>query len=296
LDVSLFLCSSVYLGPQSSGLNKRKQQEFFTHQYPSWLLKRPRLIHLVYVLNYLLQLRKWHIIGRLNKLLSSKNKPFYLLDAGCGEAQFLFPYAAQYCESYFKGIDRGHANIAFCNSYIKDRSLTHVSFEEMEMEQLKEKEIYDIVLCISVLPYSKNDRLALTCLHHAMKTGAELLLYVPVNQTIILPFYKKILQRYENYETIQQNQRVYTEQGLKLLLQDTDFKVVETKNTYGFFGKLSNELLNSHLILFNAYAFPFKIILSISLLISYPLILICMILDYTLPVRSGNGLMVLARK
>lgn len=166
----------------------------------------------------------------------------------------------------------------------------------MEMEQLQEKEVYDIVLCISVLPYSKNDRQALSCLYHAMKAGAELLLYVPVNNSIILPIYKKILLQYENYESIQQNQRVYTESGLKKLLEECNFTVVETKNTYGFFGKLSNELLNSHLILFNAYALPFKMLLSVSLLVFYPLIFICMLLDYVIPVRSGNGLMVLARK
>jgi len=277
-------------------LNKRKHQQFFTHQYPSWLLHHPRWIHLVYTLNYLLQLRKWHIARRLKKLLSSKKESFYLLDAGCGEGQFLFPYVAQYSTSYFKGIDREKANIAFGNSYIKARRFSHVSFEEMEMEQLDEKEIYDFILCISVLPYSKNDRAALTNLYNAMKTGASLLLYVPVNNKTILPFYKNILQRYENYETIQQNQRVYTESGLTQLLQNCNFEVTETTNTYGFFGKLSNELLNSHLILFNACSFPAKIILSISLLIFYPLILLCMILDFILPVQSGNGLMVLARK
>lgn len=277
-------------------MKKQKPQQFFTHQYPSWLLKHPRWIHFVYILNYLLQLRKWHIASRLKKLLASKAEPFHLLDAGYGEGQFLFPYAAQYTKSYFKGIDREKANITFGNSYIKARGFSHVSFEEREMEQLYEKEIYDFVLCISVLPYSKNDRAALTNLYNVMKTGASLLLYVPVNNTTVLPFYKNILQRYENYETIQQNQRVYTEPGLTQLLQNCSFEITETTNTYGFFGKLSNELLNSHLILFNAYAFPAKIILSISLLIFYPLILLCMMLDFILPVQSGNGLMVLARK
>jgi len=277
-------------------LEKQKHQQFFTHQYPSWLVQHPRWIHFVYALNYLLQLRKWHIARRLKKLLDSKTAPFYLLDAGCGEGQFLLPYAAQYPTSYFKGIDREKANIAFGNSYVEARRFSHVSFAEMEMEQLVEKEAYDIVLCISVLPYSKNDRTALINLYNAMKTGASLLLYVPVNNKTVLPFYKNILQRYENYETIQQNQRIYTEPGIIQLLQNCNFEITETTNTYGFFGKLSNELLNSHLILFNAYAFPAKIILSISLLVFYPLILLCMILDFILPIQSGNGLMVLARK
>jgi ubiquinone/menaquinone biosynthesis C-methylase UbiE len=250
----------------------------------------------VYALNYFLQLRKWHITRRLKKLLASETEPFYLLDAGCGEGQFLFPYATKYSRSYFKGIDRAKTNIDFGNRYIEISGLNHVSFEETEMEQLSEREQYDIVLCISVLPYSRNDGVALTCLYNAMKAGACLLLYVPVNNKTVLPFYKKITQRYENYETIQQNQRVYTKPEIVQLLHYCSLEVTEIKNTYGFFGILSNELLNTHFILFNAYSFPFKIIISITLLVFYPLILLCMILDFILPVRSGNGLMIVARK
>ena len=289
--MSLFILVS-----QSRGLKKQKDQQFFTHKHSLWLLKNPKCIHIVYAFNYLLQLRKWHIARKLKKLLAAKTAPFHLLDAGYGEGQFLFPYAAKYTTSYFKGIDRENANIIFGNSYAKASGLSNVSFEEMEMEQLKEKESYDIVLCISVLPYSKNDRVALTSLYNAMKEGACLLLYVPVNNKTILPFYKKIVHRYENYETIQQNQRTYTESGVIQLLLGCSFEVTEIKNTYGFCGKLSNELLNSHLILYNAYPFAFKIILLISLLVFYPLILFCMLLDFILPPQSGNGFMILARK
>lgn len=289
--MSLFI-----LGLQRKGLNNKKPQHFFTHQYPSWLLNHPQWIHLFYTFNYLLQLRKWYIVKRLNKLLASKTTPYRLLDAGCGEGQFLFPFAASRKTAFFKGIDREKTNISFCNRYAQHYGLTHILFEETETEQLKEKELYDIILCISVLPYSKNDEVFLSCLYNAMKPGGDLLLYVPVNNHTILPFYKKIMQRYENYESVQQNQRVYHEVGLIKLLQDCNFLVTERTKTYGFFGKLSNELLNIHLILFNAYSFLFKIIIFFSLLLFYPLILLCMLLDYTLPVRSGNGLMIVARK
>lgn len=277
-------------------MRKKKQQDFFTHQYPSWLYKHPRWIHLIYTGNYLVQLRKWHITKALCTRLHSKSQPFHLLDAGCGEGQFLLPYAAKYRQSYFKGIDRAKSNIDFGNSYARIRGFTHVRFEETEIEALTEKEVYDIVLCISVLPYTKDDRIALQCLHQTMKPGAELLLYVPVNQTIILPFYKKLILNYDNYETIQQNQRVYTKHLLITLLKDKGFVITGMKNTYGFFGTLSNELLNSHLILFNAYSFLFKILLCISLLVFFPLILFCMIMDFLLPVKSGNGLLIVAQK
>jgi len=241
-------------------------------------------------------LRKWYIIKKLNTLLASKKTPFHLLDAGCGEGQYLFPFTEKRRQSYFKGIDREKSNIHFCNRYALHKNYNHVLFEVMEMEEMEEKNTYDIVLCISVLPYCKNDATSLTSVYHAMKTGGELFLYVPVNNNTVLPFYREILQRFDNYETIQQNQRVYTEQLLLKLLKDAGFMIIETKKTYGFFGKLSNELLNTHFILFNAYSFFIKILIAISLLLFYPLILTCMVLDFILPVKTGNGLMLLAKK
>lgn len=120
-------------------MRKKKQQDFFTHQYPTWLRKHPRWIHLIYLTNYLVQLRKWHIVKKLGKLLRSKQQPFNLLDAGCGEGQFLLPYASKYSTSNFKGIDRAKTNISFGNTYAENRNFTHVRFEEMEMEAMREK-------------------------------------------------------------------------------------------------------------------------------------------------------------
>lgn len=277
-------------------MKERKHQQFFTHQYPSWLLRYPKLIHVVYLLNYFLQLRKWHIVKGLNKLLAKKDQSFHLLDAGCGEGQFLFPFANNRRGAFFKGIDREKGNIVFCNRYVQNQNLTHIVFEEIETEQLNESNVYDIVLCFSVLPYSKDDRTFLTCLRNAMKLGGELLLYVPINNRTILPFYKWITKRFPNYETIQQNQRVYTEQGLLQLLKDCNLHVVDIKRTYGFLGKLSNELLNTHLILYNASILPFKILICISLLLIYPIILFFMLMDFILPITSANGCMLLAKK
>jgi SAM-dependent methyltransferase len=277
-------------------LSKQPPLKVFTHQYPEWLLKYPNWIRLIYYFNYLIQLRKWYVIRRLKKLLAAKRDSFHLLDAGCGEGQYLFPFVHQYQTSYFKGIDRALSNIFFCKRYAEKNKYTNVSFEEVDIEAINESNKFDIAICISVLPYCKNDLVALLQLNHALKEKGELFLYVPVNNRILIPWYKRLLISYENYETVQQNQRKYTEESLTGLLCNSGFKIVDKQMTYGFFGKLSNELFNAHLILFNAYSLVFKMIIAFSLLVFYPLILFCMILDFVLPVKSGNGIMILARK
>lgn len=253
-------------------------------------------MRLIYFFNYLIQLRKWYIIRRLRKLLATKQNSFHLLDAGCGEGQYLFPFVHQYQTSHFKGIDRAQSNISFCKRYAEKNKYANVSFEEVDIEAINESNTFDIAICISVLPYCKNDLAALLQLNHALKENGELLLYVPINNHILIPLYKRLLESHENYETVQQNQRKYTEQSLTDLLHNSGFKIADTQMTYGFFGKLSNELFNAHLILLNAYSFFFKIIIAGSLLVFYPFILLCMVLDFLLPVKSGNGMMILARK
>lgn len=253
-------------------------------------------MRLIYSFNYLIQLRKWYIIRRLRKLLAAKQDSFHLLDAGCGEGQYIFPFVHQYPTSYFKGIDRAQSNISFCTRYAEKNNYPNVSFEEVDIEAINESNTFDIAICISVLPYCKNDLAALQQLNRAIKATGELFLYVPVNNRILIPWYKRLLISHENYETVQQNQRKYTEESLTDLLCNTGFKIVDTQMTYGFFGKLSNELFNAHLILFNAYSIVFKMVIAVSLLVFYPLILLCMILDFVLPVKSGNGVMILAGK
>lgn len=278
------------------GLKQKEPLKIFTHQYPKWLFNHPQWIRFIYLSNYLTQLRKWHIAKRLKQLLAKRGDSFSLLDVGCGEGQFLFPYAATHTNSFFKGLDRAESNISFCKQYAKVQQYTHVVFEQIEIESFNESDKYDISLCLSVLPYCTNDDLALAQLYISMKTGGELLLYVPVNNTILLPFYKRIISKYDSYESIQKNQKIYTEERIKELLYQNRFTITETKSTYGFWGKLSNELLNSHLILFNAYILPLKIVVLVSLIIFYPLILLCMILDFLLPAVSGNGCMIVAQK
>lgn len=270
-------------------MKKEQQAHYYTHQYPDWLLQHPQWIRLFYALNYLLQLRKWYIVRGLRKLLKQQQQPFALLDAGCAEGQYLFPFVSPYLSCYFKGIDREQSNILFCRRYAESSGMKHLHFETTTLEAFKEEELYDIVLCISVLPYCKNDQQVLTMLNKAMKAKGVLLLYVPVNNKTILPFYLRMLKQYDNYETVQQNQRVYTEQELTELLRASDFSIRTSVKTYGFFGKLSNEILNIHLMLFNAHPIAVKIIAALSLSVFFPLILLCMLLDFLLPVRHANG-------
>lgn len=275
-------------------MKHKNQLNIFTHQYPTWLLKRPGWIRLFYALTYITQLRKWYINSKLKSIFASSNSSYSLLDAGCGEGQYLFPYAETNSKSTFKGIDRLESNVAFCKKYAEAKKLQNVSFQTVEIEHITDRFIFDIVLCLSVLPYCKDDKIALEKMNHSMKENGKLILYVSVNDKSVLPFYKTTNKKFSNYESIQHNLRTYSASKVLALINDCGFTVLQKKYTYGFFGILSNELINLHFILFNQAILPLKLIIGLSFLLFIPIILICMIVDFCIPLRNGNGMLIIA--
>ncbi len=274
----------------------KKSNPIYSHYYPSWLLKFPSLIHIFYSVNYLLHLRKWYINSAINKQLQKIDGGFRLLDAGVGEGQFLIPLAKKYPASQFIGIDKLAGHQIFCSSYAKSYQLQNVKFLTKELEAFISDGTYDIVLCIGVLQYLQNDTLVLDNFYLELNKGGILLLYVPVHNRSILPFYRFLSKRLSNYETIQNRQRIYTKSQIESMLIKTGFNIEEQQNTYGYFGIISNEIINTYLMLFNNSNFILCFFLTLIFILVYPLIFLFMVFDYITPKSIGNGLLVIARK
>jgi SAM-dependent methyltransferase len=270
--------------------------KIYSHFYPSWLIKYPWLIEILYVVNYLIHLRKWHIHSTISKKLNQIDFDFRLLDAGVGEGQFLMPLAKNYPNSHFTGLDKLAAHQIFCSAYAKSFKLNNVSFVTQELESFIGDQTFDVIICVGVLQYVQNDELVLNHFYNQLTHGGILLLYVPVNNKSILPFYTTLTRKMSNYETIQNRQRIYNQPQITAKLLKVGFTIEENINTYGNLGILSNELINTYLMLFNSSVSLFRILLTLIFILFYPMLLICMILDYFLPKKTGNGLLVIARK
>lgn len=274
----------------------KKSDKIYSHYYPSWLLNYPSLIHVLYFVNYLFQLRKWYINSAINKKLQLISVDFRLLDAGVGEGQFLIPLAKKYPKSHFTGIDKNAGHQIFCSTYAKTFHLQNTLFLTQELASFKADHTYDVLLCIGVLQYIQNDTLVLDNFYHQLKNGGILFLYVPVQNRSILPFYGSLSKKLSNYETIQERKRIYTKPQIESILLKTGFNIVERQVTYGYFGIISNELINTYLMLFNRSPMILRLILTLCFMLIYPLILLFMIIDYLLPKTMGNGLLIIAKK
>jgi len=274
----------------------KKTISVFTHNYPQWVLKYPNTIKIAYALNYLIQLRKWYVVSEIKKLLQTQNEPFTLLDVGCGEGQYIFPLATKYKTAYFSGIDKYDMNIQFCKRLAVVNNNHNIIFKNESAENIAETDFYTIILFIGVLQYVANDQFVMSKLYNALQQNGRLLMYVPVNNKVITPFFRYLANTFDNYETVQNRQKIYTADQLITLFSKQGFSIEKEVITFGFFGKISNEILNSFLILINRVHIILALWLSVIFILIYPFYLLFMLIDFLLPNDDGNGRLFLLKK
>ena len=250
----------------------------------------------MYAINWLIHLRKWYILKSIHQNLADKKTPFSFVDAGCGEAQYLFPFAKRYKQSNFIGIDKNSENIKFCNRYINFNKLNNCKIIDANIENEIAAENVDFILCATVLQYVQNDEKALQNFYNLSKQNGKLILYVPINGKFITKVYKYLFYKYENYETVQNRQRVYTVAQIEQKLCIAGFGNINKTFTYGYFGLLSNEILNCLFILISNFNFFIKVLACFILILLFPIIFTLNFIDFFSVKKDGNGLLIVAEK
>lgn len=275
--------------------NKLKSLQ--THDFPRIFHKYPGLIRIAYGISYLNQLRKWYVVGKLNKLVRQRLSPhFSFIDVGCGEGQYMFPLAAKFPQALITGIDKSAGNINFANEYIRQRPFPNVSVTEASFEEMSPVPEADIVMCVGVLHFVDNDKAGINTLANMVKPGGSLLLEVPVNNKIIFPLYKWALSRYGNYDTINERKRTYLSGDVLTLVNGTGLQVETVTYAYGTLGKLGHEIYNTSLVILLNGNVMERIISGIIINLLYPLTLLLYALDYCIKHKEGNCMIVVASR
>lgn len=271
---------------------KTKLSILFQYKYPKLVILFPYLIYVVYYFNYLTQLRKWYVIKEWKNLLKNTSQNYTAIDIGSGEAQYIIPFCNQFKKSNFIALDYNIYNIQFCKKFkIPNLKTTHA-----DIEQLSPKIEADFALCVGVLQYLKKDEQALTNIYKLLKPNGSLLVYVPINGKFLTNFYPFIFKKYAQYESENNRVRVYQEEEIISKLNLVGFKIISKTYTYGWAGKLSHEILNSCSTLIISANWLIKLFAIIVLILMFPIILFLMVIDFNTIKKTGNGILILAKK
>ncbi|MBC7651003.1 MAG: class I SAM-dependent methyltransferase [Deinococcales bacterium] len=272
--------------------NTKLTQQVLHYQYPPLLLRYPKLIWVTYLSNYFTQLRKWYIIKEWQQILEQANENFVAIDFGSGECQYLVPFCSRFAHATFYATDINVSNIAFSNSL----QIDNLKSVELDIEKKFIDVNANVAICVGVLHYIEDDRAALQNINKSLSAGALLLLYVPINGTIITQVYSYIFKKYSQYESLNNRQRIYLESDITEKLLNTGFNIQSKKYAYGFWGRLSHELLNSFTTLVFSAVWPVKILAYCGLLLCLPIIILFMLFDFLSNNKTGNGLLIKAIK
>jgi SAM-dependent methyltransferase len=247
----------------------------------------PQLIKLVYAANYTTQLRKWYTMRVWKRLLKESNKNALVIDFGAGEAQYLVPFCKQYPDKKFYATDNRKSNTEFCEAF----RYKNLKTELLDIEKNYSEVNADLGICIGVMQYLEQDENALKNINLSLKKGARFLLYVPINGVILTQIYQLVFQKFAHYESINNRKRVYTESEIIEKLNHAGFSIQHKTYTYGYWGKLSHEVLNTCSTLIFSAPFYLKLLATIILFLGFPVIILMMMIDFNSKKTDGNGIL-----
>lgn len=275
-------------GPIAAYLNHQKE--------PGVVQRYPRLLFVYYWLNRLLHLRTWYIRTALRRELKWIPAPRTFLDAGCGTGDFIFGIP-ELTDDHITGIDLSPSNIAMCTRLRDALQKDRFSFRNGDLSTAEFPPDQDIILHVAVLMYIPDDTALLEKFHTALHQGGTLLLYVPVNTRRYTCLEQLIPRRRESdYNLVMGVHHEYTSAEIMAKVEGAGFSIDSHAHAFGPIAATAYEIHTAIERLIKS-GHPVIIPLLIVLFVLFlPFNFCAMLIDVCSPNRTGNGLMIVARK
>lgn len=275
-----------------------KISQYFSHQdAPAFLLRFPRILYPYFLLNYLSVLRMKYARRAINRVLRSGPSPNTVVEAGCGMGDFLFTMPKLRRAPNVLGIDVSSSNIAVCRSLSESIGAGNMTFICSDLAAADIPEGQDLILCIGVLMYIREDESVLRKFHETLNRNGRLLLYAAVNYRRTLPIYKRLSKiKGFDYDEIIGRPQSYTDDTLEGLLNRCGFRIERKEHSFGKTAAVMFEISAVFEWIVKTQN-PLIVLLILPLYcIFYPVYFLSMIADYHTAKETGNGVMITAVK
>lgn len=217
--------------------------------------------------------------------LIPKDKQYQrILDAGSGPGVFSFELGRRFPEARVLGIDLLEEAVKVCTCIGDKIGANNVEFRQTSIENLEQRNAFDLILCVDILEHIQNDLSILQTLYNAAAKSGILVLHVPALYRRY-PVWKKSL----NFDVETHVRIGYKPEEIRDKVKRAGFSLCESGFTYGFLETLSNNL--SYMI--TRARMQNKVLYSLA----FPLLnLISLLGARARPKRLGAGIFVVAEK
>ncbi|MFA6455993.1 MAG: class I SAM-dependent methyltransferase [Bacteroidota bacterium] len=276
----------------------RKISRYLHHKHaPSILLKFPFLLYVYFWINHSSVLRIQYSRRAIQHVLNRIAPPKHVLDAGCGLGDFLFTMPEIRNTEHATGIDASNSNIELCNRFAGtlQRANTHFICGDLITTEFPTDQ--DVILCIGVLMYIQQDSALMKKFHEALSPEGTLIVYVPVNYRRTLKLYTQ-LSKHPNfdYDHIIGRPHTYTDESIEQLFSAAGFHIEERRFSYGPIAATMFEISAILEWMIKTWHPGFALLLLPFFVIFYPFYYISMQIDYFSFRKTGNGVVITARK
>lgn len=267
------------------------------HFYPDWLTNHPHRIRFHYQLLRLIYLRSRICRRHLMETLSSLDPGSVILDAGCGEGQFLIPAARRFPGLSFVGMDQRPAHISFLQKLADEENIFNIGLILGDIETSVITPVpVDFIFIVSVLQYTQYPDRLIQRFSDIQPLGGKLMIYTPVGPHYTFSFSRWAKRRYSHYDAAQPFHQSLNEEELLSWIGTTGYVIREKKYYYSKTAAFGHELFQTLIILLTHWPPVFKIIPLIIMLLFSPIFVSLQVVDEFFSPKRGNGLLLILQK
>lgn len=224
------------------------------------------------------QIRSLYFERILNLHLIKKN-PKKILDAGCGIGSYTLLLERMFIKAIVTGGDINKYKLQSCKTIASELNVENVKFKYLNITKINNNIKYDLAVCIDVLEHIRDYESALKNLCKLLKNGGYLYIHVPQ------PNQKRIFRSFKKWHHVDHVREGIARKVLENSLEKLGFRIIESRSTFGFFGKLAWEL--NHISLSKNFFIAG---------VTYPLLYGMAKMDLWQKNKNGLGTAVLAKK
>jgi SAM-dependent methyltransferase len=225
------------------------------------------------------QIRGLYFFDLINKNIGNK-KIKDILDAGSGIGAYTFYLSKRFPKSKIIGGEIARDKLLFTTNFAKEHGFDNVAFAKFDVTATpKEKNKYELIVNIDVLEHIENYKKVLNNFYKLLKPGGYLYIHTPQ------PHQKRIFKQFHKWAHEDHVHEGYAPEDLRSTLEGLGFRIVELRQSFGFFGKLAWEL--------NHMSFKKGFIVAG---VIYPILYVIGYIDVFFDNEEGLGTAILAQK
>jgi SAM-dependent methyltransferase len=237
-------------------------------------------------------LRSWYVRRELRELrnkLGEKNINIY--DAGSGFGQYTYFMANHLTPCDILAVDVKKDWIDDCKDFFSKKNIKNVSFTVEDLTKIKHHNKFDLIVCVDVMEHITEDEKVFNNFYSSLKKGGYLLINSPS------VFGGSDVHHQEEESFIGEHARDgYSKEDLEAKLKPLGFSTYKCKYTYGFWGDKAWRLGIKYPMVILNISKLFLLILPLYYLLTLPITLIMMQLDFSHENKIGSGINFIAKK